>query len=1145
MKSLISSLIGFVLSVSVSAASLIEGRVRLDSGELVADAQVRLFDMSDLRQGAIARATTDGTGYFALPLASLGGHALPQGFALGPNYPNPFNPSTIIPYQLAALSEVRLEVFNLLGQRLATLVDGERPAGFHTATWTATDAAGRAVGAGVYIYRMTVGAASQTGRMVLIDGQAGVSAAGAASVGLGASDGRFHGEDAQVYGLIVSGSGFAPYMDSAFRVESGMAPVELVVSAGQHSAGKATDDDCALCDLFDAFDNVEEEDAENTPDDEGVGPSGKAQATLEAPPAPLNLRVEAITDTSARVRWDAVEGATDYDVNYKKAEGGKWTNVPHKGTKLYNTLTGLDPGTEYRWAVRAENKDGASNWVFGENFRTLGAPDPPTNLRITDLTETSARLHWDAVEGATDYDVNYKKAAGGKWTNVPHKGTELYSALTGLEPGTQYRWAVRAENDMGPSAWVYADNFTTLGKGPDLIVQSPSASAVVLTPGQAFTLHVTVHNQGDEQAAAATLHYYRSNNTTISASDTEVGTGAVDALDASATSAESIELTASVGVEKYYGACVASVDGESNTDNNCSSAVKITVSGPETEEEEEEETPEEGPDTPEDVPDDAPVTIPDAKLRAAIAKALGKASGATITKDDMETLTTLSAEEAGLRDLTGLEFATNLIRLDLAGNTISDISPLSGLTNLRGLFLAGNTISDISPLSGLTNLGGLFLAGNTISDISPLSGLTNLTQLFLVGNVISDISALRGLTNLRGLFLDGNTISDISPLSGLTNLTQLFLVGNAISDISALRGLTNLNRLFLDSNIISDISPLSGLTNLYGLYLSGNIISDISPLSGLTNLIWLDLKGQPLSASSINDHIPALQRSGATVSFDPPLRESDFDIELVFLDDHFDERHKRVIQYAARRWMSIIREDLPDYTFTGGWSEPCGDRSYAIPSGERIDDLRIYVVSFKDASDDAFGGWASSDVLRETSHLSVVGCMGFNLVYSVSLSTALHEIGHVLGIGTRPWDNNGFVQKSLGDVHFNGPLAIAAFNDAGGRNYTGKKVPLEEDWAHWRQSVLSGELMEPGSGQGVVSAITIQALADIGYSVDVTQADPYTLPHAAAKVVAAGSTPDDHLPGRLVPQRACGVGTERKPIHVVDPQGRIVRTLHR
>ena len=268
-----------MLSVSVGADPLIEGRVRLDSGEPVADAQVRIFDMTDLQRGAIARATTDGTGYFALPLASLTGSVLPTSFTLGQNYPNPFNPSTIIPYQLATSSAVRLEVFNLLGQHIATLVDGERPAGFHTATWHAVDGAGRAVGAGVYIYRMTVSVESQTGRMVLLDGQAGVSAGGVASVMPGASGvSGSDGEGAQVYGLIVSGSGLAPYVDSSFRVKAGMAPVELVVSSGPHSAGKITDDDCDFCDLFYSFndakyeeeqeetDEVQEEEGDETPE---------------------------------------------------------------------------------------------------------------------------------------------------------------------------------------------------------------------------------------------------------------------------------------------------------------------------------------------------------------------------------------------------------------------------------------------------------------------------------------------------------------------------------------------------------------------------------------------------------------------------------------------------------------------------------------------------------------------------------------------------------------------------------------------------------------------------------------------------------------------------------------------------------------
>ena len=367
MQALIGCLIGMVLSVCASAEPLLEGRVRLTSGEAVADAQVQVFDLTDLQRGAVAQAMTDGTGFFALSLAAVPGLALPARFELGANYPNPFNPSTLIPYQLAASSHVRLEVFNLLGQRIATLVEGEQPAGFHTATWQATDAAGRAVGAGVYLYRMTVGEAHQTGRMVLVDGQAGVPVGDSVWPIAVAQD--------REYGLVVSGQGIAPYMVPDFRIQAGMAPVELVVAA--HPAGTVLGDDCAFCDLFDALDD----------DEEGPGPSGKAQATLEAPPAPTNLRFEAVTDSSCTVRWDAAEGATDYDVNYKPAVGGKWTNEPHRGVQLYTTIYDLEPNTEYLWAARAENGDGASEWVFGPNFTTLPANEAPETIPDNEAPE--------------------------------------------------------------------------------------------------------------------------------------------------------------------------------------------------------------------------------------------------------------------------------------------------------------------------------------------------------------------------------------------------------------------------------------------------------------------------------------------------------------------------------------------------------------------------------------------------------------------------------------------------------------------------------------------------------------------------------------------------------------------------------------
>ena len=77
----------------------------------------------------------------------------------------------------------------------------------------------------------------------------------------------------------------------------------------------------------------------------------------------------------------------------------------------------------------------------------------------------------------------------------------------------------------------------------------------------------------------------------------------------------------------------------------------------------------------------------------------------------------------------------------------------------------------------------------------------------------------------------------------------------------------------------------------------------------MTNLTELLLRGNPLSLSSINDHIPSFKRSGVTVYFDSFRVGSDFDIELVFLDD-FTQMERRIIQYAARRWMSIIRGGL-------------------------------------------------------------------------------------------------------------------------------------------------------------------------------------------------------------------------------------------
>ena len=1348
-------LIGLLGLVRVSAEPLIEGRVRLESGEPVADAQVRIFDLSDLRQGAIARALTNGTGYFALPLATLTGRALPERFALGPNYPNPFNPSTIIPYQLAASSEVRLEVFNLLGQRIATLVDGERVAGFHTATWTATDGAGRAVGAGVYIYRMTVGVESQTGRMVLIDGQAGVSAAGAASVLSGASGGSGpDGEGAQVYGLIVSGRGLVPYMDSAFRVEAGMAPVELVVSAGQYSAGKVTDDDeqavipdaklraaiaaalgkasgetitkgemetltILVAKTADISDLTGLEFATNltllvldnnriTEVSALLGLTNLRILNLKGNPlsaASINDHIPALQARGVTVQFDPTPiddptPVTIPDATLRaviaaalgKARGATITKSEMETLGRLNAqdvgisdLTGLEFATNlnslYLWNNRITDLSplaGLTNlnslYLYNNSITDVSPLAGLTNLTFLSikgnpLSASSINEHIPALQArgvtvqfdppptviddptpVTIPDATLRaviaatlgKASGATITKSEMETLGRLNAAAGISDLTGLEFATNLTNlrlsnnritnlsplsgltkltnldlwnnqitDLSPLAdltnltRLVLDNnrITDLSTLADLtnlnsleLNNNQIADLSPLSGLTKLTRLVLDNNQITDLSTLADLTNLNSlelNNNQIA--DLSPLSGLTKLRILSIVNNQITDLSPLTGLTNL---------NSLGLNNNHLSASSINDHIPALQAQgvavQFDPTPY----------DPTPITIPDATLRAAIAAALGKASGATITKSEMTTLFTLEATDAGIRNVTGLEFATNLTKLvldgntvwtdsalkgltalsgltnltelDLSGNNLTDLSALSGLTNLKKLHLYFNKLKNVSALRDLTNLEHLDLSGNNLTDLSALSGLTNLKKLHLYFNKLKNVSALRDLTNLehldlsgnnltslsafsdltnlrvlylggnnlknsalsgltnltnltnlglghnnltnisalRGLtnlswlwlsgnnlkdvsklasvlsgfdnlgwlalgsnnikdisklipsihtglthlWLDGNDIKDISPLRRLTNLEWLWIEQNNITDISVLSGLTNLGgvglgynnisdisalsdlnltgKLVLEANNISDISALSGLTDLKELWLGSNNIRDMSALSGLTNLERLDLLRNPLGASSINNHIPRLQAQGVKVRFNPnPFRGSDFDIEFVFLDP-FTDSQKNVFPIVARRWTWVITEDLPDYELTRGWSGQCGDQSFEIPAGERIDDLRIYVTSFDSDDFPGIAGRGGPNLLRDNTHLPVLGCI--DLAKGANDITILHEIGHVLGFGP-VWDDLGLYQNPPdGDEHFNGPLAIAAFNDAGGWNYTGKKGAVGE-----------------------------------------------------------------------------------------------------
>jgi hypothetical protein len=116
---------------------------------------------------------------------------------------------------------------------------------------------------------------------------------------------------------------------------------------------------------------------------------------------------------------------------------------------------------------------------------------------------------------------------------------------------------------------------------PDLVTINPAVNDATLTPGQSFTISATVKNQGVSNSTSTTLRYYRSTNSIISTLDTEIGTDPVIALAPNAISNESVPVLAP-GMDGtwWVGACVDTVSGETNTANQCSTGVQISVTSP-------------------------------------------------------------------------------------------------------------------------------------------------------------------------------------------------------------------------------------------------------------------------------------------------------------------------------------------------------------------------------------------------------------------------------------------------------------------------------------------------------------------------------------------------------------------------------------
>jgi hypothetical protein len=148
-------------------------------GELLPGETITLSfnNNAPLRQGYVRDFVLETTGRYVVPgreMRTLFKNAeearsfVPTKFELVGNYPNPFNPTTTIVYDIADQSDVKLSIFNSLGQLIRKFNEGARSQGRYTLTWDGKNSDGKQVPSGVYIYQLTAGQFIQTKKMLLV-----------------------------------------------------------------------------------------------------------------------------------------------------------------------------------------------------------------------------------------------------------------------------------------------------------------------------------------------------------------------------------------------------------------------------------------------------------------------------------------------------------------------------------------------------------------------------------------------------------------------------------------------------------------------------------------------------------------------------------------------------------------------------------------------------------------------------------------------------------------------------------------------------------------------------------------------------------------------------------------------------------------
>ena len=433
----------------------------------------------------------------------------------------------------------------------------------------------------------------------------------------------------------------------------------------------------------------------------------------------------------------------------------------------------------------------------------------------------------------------------------------------------------------------------------------------------------------------------------------------------------------------------------------------------------------------------------------------------------------------------------NLEELSLGGNHLSGPIPpeLAKLSVLEHLVLWGNALTGPIPpeLGSLRSLKSLLLSTNELTGPIPpeLGNLANLTSLTLADNALTGPipPELANLTNLQALGLGGNP----GLCAPADPRLRAWLAGRFTAfPCPADPTVRMLPRALMreDSNGLSLVLP-------YDLRSPSAVtISDPSVVAASVADGWLELT--PLGRGSADVEVVGTGGgSPAVAGVVVRAAVGTFGIDIV-MDQPAPLGYEETMTVAADWWSSALDgTELPDRSQCryGGYKAVADDLLIWATSAY----TERYALAFATA---CLRGGADPETVSDPSGGKVTVNTAFNSADAVDVMR--HEIGHLLGLILWP-TSTGLVASTSGESYFTGSRAVAAYR-AGGGDPSLPGVPIEPG-SHWHKAHVRCELMS-GSGPcdsdklaiDAMDAISLAALADVGYTVDMSKATPWRRP---------------------------------------------------